>query len=363
MRIIKDGEVTKSLQLRDIIDGIENILKEEGIGGAVNAPRIRFGNPISIKGQSFMGNVIGGSSSALNLAALRYDASIMRLNVDKGLSKRGDFVYPDGKSYGFVILSDTRSGKPLSIIHDFRLSPIRVAATTGVAVKFLSRKDSSILGLFGSGNEAQKNAEAITMVRNIKKVIVYSPNKAHRDLFCKRMDGTNGAVFESAPKPFDAVKDADIVMCATNSVEPVFRGEWLSNGQTVITIGASDVVMKRREADDLTFQKSDTLVLNSIQAASLNRQSEILRNIKKMRRAKKNIVELKDVVSNISIGRIRKDEIVYYNSNVGFGTQFVVVCNEIFKKCIRNSWGTEIDDDLFGSDISEWVKQGFMPSP
>jgi ornithine cyclodeaminase/alanine dehydrogenase-like protein (mu-crystallin family) len=121
--------------------------------------------------------------------------------------------------------------------------------------------------------------------------------------------------------------------------------------------------MKRREADDLTFQKSDTLVLNSIQAASLNRQSEILRNIKKMRKDKKNIVELKDVVSNISIGRIRKDEIVYYNSNVGFGTQFVVVCNEIFKKCIRNSWGTEIDDDLFGSDISEWVKQGFMPSP
>jgi alanine dehydrogenase len=42
-----------------------------------------------------------------------------------------------------------------------------VGATTGVASRALAKKDSHVVGIFGSGNEARTNLQAICSVRGI----------------------------------------------------------------------------------------------------------------------------------------------------------------------------------------------------
>ncbi len=68
-------------------------------------------------------------------------------------------------------------------MHEFYLSGLRVGATSALAVAEVARPDASVLGLFGTGQQALPGARAICAVRPIKRVQVFSPNPAHRQAF------------------------------------------------------------------------------------------------------------------------------------------------------------------------------------
>lgn len=363
MLLIENPLVSDALDLRNLIDLMETVFKEEAHGKAANAPRLRYRLPKGESERVFMSNIICGASESLGVAAVRYDATVMREYIYSDSTKRTEFEYSKGRSWGFVILSSVKTGEPLSIIHDFSLSPMRVAATTAIAVRKLAREDSKTVGLFGSGNEAERNVEAICMVRDIQKVLVYSPNRAHRENFSRRMSERLGITFEPVDEPEKVVKHTDIIMCATNSSEPLFDGNMLERGQTLVTIGASDVVHRRREADEEAFLRSDRLILNSYETAVTNRQSEIIDLVESGKIKSENVHDLGNVIAGISPGRVNNDEILYYNSNAGVGIQFAATCYQIYEYCKERGLGREIPTEWFGADVSEWTKRGYAPSP
>lgn len=363
MLLIEDSLAARSVDLKDLTDRMEIVFKEEAEGRAANAPRLRYRLPKGESERVFMSNIICGASESLGVAAVRYDATVMREYSYSGGTKRTEFEYPMGRSWGFVILSSVKTGEPLSITHDFSLSPIRVAATTAIAVRKLSREDSTIVGLFGSGNEAERNIEAICQVRDVTEVRVYSPNSVHREEFSRKMSEKLGTRFVSVDSPDEVVVGVDIIMCATNSSEPLFDGKLLEKGQTLVTIGASDVVHRRREADDVAFLRSDRLVLNSYETAVTNRQSEITELIDSGKIDVENVHDLGNVLAGLSPGRLNDEEIIYYNSNAGVGIQFAATCSQIYDHCRKNGLGREIPTEWFGADVSEWTRKGFAPSP
>ena len=101
------------------------------------------------------------------VAAPRYDSTIVQERVIAG-TKRMDFPSPLKRSWGFVLLFSLQTGETLALVHDFSMSAIRVGATTGIANRALAKKDSKVVGIFGSGNEARTNLEAICAVRQIE---------------------------------------------------------------------------------------------------------------------------------------------------------------------------------------------------
>ncbi len=363
MLLIEDNLVPQSINLDGLIELMEKVFSEEAEGRAVNAPRLRYRLPKGESERVFMSNIICGASESLGVAAVRYDATVMHEFVYEGGTKRTEFEYSRGRSWGFVILSSLKTGEPLSITHDFSLSPMRVAATTAIAMRKLARRNSKVVGLFGSGNEAKRNIEAICRVRDIEEVRVFSPNEQHREKFSRDMGSETGIRFVPVNGPEGVVTGSDIIMCATNSSEPVFDGNLLEEGQTLATIGASDVVHRRREADDTAFLKSDRLVLNSFQTALTNRQSEITDLVESGRLDMDRVHDLGDVLIGKSPGRSSDKEIIYYNSNAGVGIQFAATCYQIYKHCLEKGLGREIPTEWFGADVSEWLRRGYAPSP
>src|SRR5262245_13913868 len=182
--LITDPEVRQVLTMRDCIDAMERAFAEEARGIAVNKPRTRYKVPPDLDKPGYMANIIPGAVPSFGVAALRYDSTIVQERVVEG-RKRMDFPSPLKRSWGFVLLFGLQTGEPLALIHDFSLSAIRVGATTGVANRALAKRDSKIVGIFGSGNEARTNLEAICAVRSIEKVKVYSVTKEHRDRFAE----------------------------------------------------------------------------------------------------------------------------------------------------------------------------------
>src|SRR6184192_2168390 len=275
MLLISDPEVRQVITVQECIDAMERAFAEEARGIAVNRPRARYKVPPDLDKPGYMANIIPGAVPSSGIAALRYDSTIVQERVVAG-TKRMDFPSPLKRSWGFVLLFSLQTGEPLALIHDFSLSAIRVGATTGIANRALAKKNSKIVGIFGSGNEARTNLGAICAVRSIESVKVYSSTREHRDRFAEEMTETLNVEVQPVSSPEAVVKGSDIVMCATNSSQPVFDGKWLEPGQLVTTIANTDGVHRRSESDAATMMRSDFIVLNNRETAITNKQRELL---------------------------------------------------------------------------------------
>jgi ornithine cyclodeaminase/alanine dehydrogenase-like protein (mu-crystallin family) len=362
MLLITDPEVRQVLKMRDCIDAMERAFAEEARGIAVNKPRTRYKVPPDLDKPGYMANIISGAVPSSGVASLRYDSTIVQERTVGG-TKRMDFPSPMKRSWGFVLLFSLETAEPLALIHDFSLSAIRVGATTGIANRALARRDAKIIGIFGSGNEARTNLEAICAVREIEKVKVYSTTKEHRNRFAEEMAELLNVEVQPVSSPAAVVKGSDIVMCATNSSEPVFDGSWLEPGQLVTTIANSDGVHRRTEADATTMLGADLIVLNNKETAITNQQRELLDLIDGGKFGWEKVCELGQVLAGAHPGRRTDREIIYYKSNTGVGIQFAAAGALIYGECKKQGLGRELPSEWFGADLSEWMDKGFMPSP
>ena len=362
MLLITDPEAREVLNMGDCIAAMERAFAEEARGIAVNKPRTRYKVPPDLDKPGYMANIIPGAVPSSGVAALRYDSTIVQERVVSG-TKRMDFPSPLKRSWGFVLLFSLETGEPLALIHDFSLSAIRVGATTGVANRALAKKDSKVVGIFGSGNEAKTNLTAICAVRPIERVKVYSVTKEHRDRFAEEMTELLNVEVQPVSGPEAVVKGSDIVMCATNSSEPVFDGAWLEPGQLVTTIANTDGVHRRTEADAKTMIRSDFIVLNNKETAVTNQQRELLDLIEQERFGWDKVCELGQVLSGAHPGRTSDQQIIYYKSNTGVGIQFAAAGALIYEACRKKGLGKELPSEWFGADLSPWMDKGFMPSP
>ena len=362
MLLISDPEVRQVLNMRDCIDAMERAFAEEARGIAVNKPRTRYKVPPDLDKPGYMANIIPGAVPSSGVAALRYDSTIVQEHVVAG-GRRLEFPSPLKRSWGFVMLFSLQTGEMLALIHDFSMSAIRVGATTGIATRALARKDSKVVGLFGSGNEARTNLEAICAVRSVEAVKVYSPNKEHRDRFAEEMTELLNVEVQPVTSAEAVVKGSDIVMCATNSSEPVFNGNWLEPGQLVTTIANTDGVHRRTEADATTMLRADFIVLNNKETAITNQQRELLDLIEGGKFGWDKVCELGQVLTGAHPGRKSEEQIIYYKSNTGVGIQFAAAGALIYEECKKRGLGRELPSEWFGADLSEWINKGFLPSP
>lgn len=362
MLLISDDEVRRVLKMPDCIEAMERAFAEAAKGIAVNSPRVRYKVPPDPDKPGYMANIIPGAVPSFGVAALRYDSTLVQERIVRG-AKRLDFNYPAKRSWGFFLLFSLESGEPLALIHDFSLSAIRVGATTGVAHRALSKKDSRTVGLFGSGNEARRNLEAILCVRKIERVKVYSPTREHRERFADETAKWLNVEVQPVTRPEAVIQGSDIVMSATNSSQPVFDGDWLEPGQMVTTIANTDGVHRRTEADSTAMLRSDFIVLNDKQTAITNQQRELLDLIDQGKFGWDKVCELGEVLIGRHRGRSSDRQIIYYKSNTGVGVQFAAAGALIYEACKKAGLGRELPTEWFGADLSEWTDKGYSPSP
>jgi ornithine cyclodeaminase/alanine dehydrogenase-like protein (mu-crystallin family) len=85
-------------------------------------------------------------------------------------------------------LFEYQTGVPLATMDANFMTAIRTGATSGVAMKYMARPDSAVLGIIGSGSEARSHVQAVAAVRNIKKAVVFSRSPERREQFARDME-------------------------------------------------------------------------------------------------------------------------------------------------------------------------------
>jgi alanine dehydrogenase len=352
MLLINDDEVRQVLAMNDCIEAMQRAIAEETKGVAVSAPRTRYKVQADLDQAGYMATIIPGAVPSYQVASLRYASTIVQERVVGGV-KRMNFLSPSKRNWDFVMLFSLQTGEPLALIADYSLSAIRVGATTGVVHRALAKKNAKVVGIFGSGHQARANLEAIATVRKIESVKVYSSTKANRDRFAEEMTELLKVKVRPAGSPEEIVKGSDIVMCATNSSQPVFDGNWLEPGQLITTLVNTDGVHRRTEADATTMLRSDLIVLNSKEAAKMNQQRELLDLIEDGFFGWDKVCEMGQVITRDHPGRTSDQQIIYYKSNTGVGIQFAAAGASIYEACKKRGLGRELPTEWFGTALSE----------
>jgi len=365
MLIINDDDVQRLLPMEEAIRAMEESYREVAEGKGKNLPRMRIRTKPESENLTYFFNCIPGLLPSRGVMAVRLDSIVREFRKERSTGRMAGDQY-----CGSVILYSLKTGEPLAVVADFSLSGIRVGATTAVAVNYMARKNSERVALFGSGKQARTNLEAVSKVRKLTEVRVYSPNPEHRRLFAEEMTPLIGAEIIPVDAPSKAIEGADIILCMANSMSPVFDGTSLRPGTHVASISAgrdraaTEVSgMVRREIDDATLERSALIVISSKEQISWDEQKELdgQRGAKDGDWGK--VVELGDLLTKKVSGRRNDDEINLYASNTGTGNQFAAAGAIVYEKAKAQGIGRELPTEWLMTSVKKWSDRGIYPSP
>jgi alanine dehydrogenase len=361
--IITDDDVKRLLPMRDCIEAMRVAFRDFANGSAVNRPRMRYLAQHPDPGRKYLANVHVGAVPSAGIACVRAGSQIIR--PPSAANDRRLYENPQAFNWGIVILYSIETAEPLALMHEFQLSGMRVGATTAVGVDQMARPDAATLGLFGTGKQARCALEAIAVVRPLRRVNVYSPSAEHRNDFAREM-AREGIEVVAVADPRAVVAGADIVCCATTAMRPVFDGDWLEDGQVVVSIANSDVTNKRSEVDPRTYARASAIIINDWESVIDNDQTELLDPLKDGVFRKEQIHELGDLLTGktrLSAAADGRAGIVYYKNNSGLAIQFAAAGGILYRKAIAEGNNKTIPTEWLGSDLSAYYKAGFRPSP
>jgi alanine dehydrogenase len=361
--IIDNPTVEQVLTAHEVIDALENVHRDLALGRAVNSPPYRVftprrrdeygpqfpegGDPIHHAFTSLTGAI-----ASLDIVCDRVDSDIITY-VQRGDHLREIRVpgTPDRKFCGLLYLYSSHTGEPLAFIHDGYLQKFRVAGTAAVGTKYLARQNAQVMGLIGTGWQAQAEVLCNAAVRELKRIQVYSPTPGHTRAFAERWTPEVGVEIVPVGSAREAVRGADFVITATNAPEPVVMADWLEPGQFVT--GVKDL-----ELDLAAWERCDVLTANRhgpmwqrYAIGGVEVIPEHGRDYwgKPSRIAWEELPLLGDVLVGKHPGRTSDDQITGLILR-GDGVQFAAVGARIYELCKARGLGTEIPTALFLQD-------------
>lgn len=225
-------------------------------------------------------------------------------------------IFPGNSARGLpsvaasYLLLDAASGEPRAILEGAELTARRTAAASALASRYLSRRDATSLLMVGTGRLAPQLIAAHATVRSIERVLAWGRRAEAVAALCEQF-GDASFEISAATDLREAVRQSDIVSCATLATEPLIRGDWLAPGQHLDLVGAFRPDM--READDVALSRSRVYV--DTRGGALSEAGEIVQGLAGGVIDEAAIVgDLFDLARGACAGRRSADEITLFKS-------------------------------------------------
>ncbi len=321
MYILSASDVRNLLTMRDAIEVVQTAMVNVSAGKSILPLRTAVG----VGGANKLG-IMPGVLEENGVYGVKV-LSLFPDNPAKGLSSH----------IGAMLLFDPETGAPSAVINADALTAIRTAAASAAATRALSRPDSRVLAIIGSGEQAETHIKAITAIRDIEEVRIAGRSKARAEEFIAPIASTYKDIrFIAAKDTRSAVAGADIVCTVTSSAEVVLQGGWVTPGTHVNAVGASLPVMQ--EIDQALVLKSSLFV--DYRPSALAQAKEIIDGLASGAFTETHILgEIGEVYAGHINGRSNRDEITLYRS-LGIAAQDLAVAEYVLNRADKTDVGT-----------------------
>lgn len=161
MWIINEKDARALVSVEDAIEAVEKTLVAMARGQARNYPVVR-----EVVGyQDAVYGVKTGCDTSAPLLGLKA-GGYWPHNLKKGLTNH----------QSSTVLFDPETGRASAVVSANYLTGVRTGAASAIASKYLSRPESSVLGIIGTGVQAAYQLRATLAVRPIRKVYAWDPS-------------------------------------------------------------------------------------------------------------------------------------------------------------------------------------------
>jgi len=313
---INEAEVRQLLTMPMAIDAVEEISRKQAAGQVILHPRRRFELP-------------AGGGFFHYMAAMDTQAGFISMK---------QYTYVKGVLRFLVPLYEISTGTLLALIEADYMGQQRTGAASGVATKYLARKNARTAAILGTGGQAKTQLEAVAAARKLDSVRVYGRDPDRRAHFCAEMSQRLGVPVHPADSAAEAIRGADIVNTATTSAKPVFDGQDIAEGAHVNAIGANHA--HKRELDDTAVSRAAVIFVDSIEQSKQEAGDLIIPFLPQPKRWEA-VRELDQLIAGKVPGRIDDKQITLFKSN-GIASWDLAVAEKVYALARQKNLGREL---------------------
>ena len=306
MLYLKDTPINQILSMNEMIEAVEDTLKEVALGRGFELPRRRIHHPNRMIFGLLPGSVHGAMGAYL------------QTDLDRRIH------------HETVLLYSVETGEPLILFQDCAINENRTAAAGAIGAKYLARVDARRVALFGSAVHAESQLKAVAAVRDLTQVRVYSPTPKRRENLAEKLGAELKISVRAVSSAEEALESADIVITATDSKTPVFDGEQLSKGSHITSIANGDKTRTRQEIDTATIRRSDPIFVTSKETVCVN-ESDIFRAVRDRTISWDRVQEISSLLLDRVAGRTDDHQITLFKLQ-GTGIMDVAIGLRAYEK-------------------------------
>lgn len=357
--ILSNADVEQLLSMDDCLAVLEEAYVELAHERGVSRTRSDSITPTNSQhgaqdGALYSLKSMDGVIPKLGVGAVRINSDIVTWpKVGNNIRRVKVPAAPNKRYTGLVLLFSSDTGEPLAIMPDGIMQHIRVGAANGLGVKYLARENASTIGILGSGFQAETQLSAACAVRDIKSIKCFSPTKENRETFSAKMSKTLGVPVTPVAQPEDAIGDVDIIMCSSNTVDPIFFEKWLRPGIHLSSI-------KRPEVEPAAILKCDRVFVHTHDG----KPTHVLTKDLQLPEDQENkgwkiagnidfgsLPTLPQLIAGMHQGRQSDDEVTCFLNNLGLGYQFAAAGSIVYKRAVERGIGHNLPTDWFTEDV------------
>ncbi|MBI4257476.1 MAG: ornithine cyclodeaminase family protein [Thaumarchaeota archaeon] len=344
--ILSDPDIAQLYNMSSCVEACEEAYRELAFERAPTYTRRDLIFPTEQADTVYRFVTMEGGIQSMGVVAQRIDSEKVAWRSEGGVLKQLEVpITPSGHYVGIIYLYSVETGELLAIMNDGEIGRMRVAATCGVAAKYMARADSENLGLFGAGWQAGAQIPAIAAIRGIKRVRVYSPTSSKQRAFCEQMRQKTGLDVVPVDEPREAVRDTDIVAVATSSRQPVVKGDWMEKGQHAGCIVQS-------ELDEAAWRRAEIAVISHLQKGEVRASGDTekfspVHNLQPYENIKERMGTLPSLLKGDFKGRENDQQITMFVKTTGLGIEFAATAKAVYDEAMKKGLGREIPTDWF----------------
>ena len=267
------------------------------------------------------------------------------LNQDQALGMKVVTYFQENPKQGLpailatIMLFSAATGKMIAAMDGTYITTIRTACASAMATNALANHETPVLGILGAGVQAAAHIRALSAVRKINAIRIYSPSGTSAHNLKKDLEPEVGVPIEVAPSAEAAVRDADLIVTVTTAQEPILKPEWLKPGAHINAVGSHRPDL--RELNGATLARAKVVV--DSRAAIMAECGDVLLAIKEKSFTAQSIHgEIGEVLAGIKPGRTHASEITLYKA-VGIAIQDVASAKLVYRKALEQNVGTNIE--------------------
>ncbi len=324
--ILTESEIRQCVRLdEEALRAVSNAFTQLAAGSVVMPPIMRIDVPeqngeVDIKSAY----VPGLDNFAVKMSSGFFD------NYKLGLPSLG----------GMVILLSAKVGFPQALLLDNGyLTDVRTGLAGAIAAQHLAPQRVRTAGVIGAGAQARYQMQALKLVRNFERVLVYNRSPERVEKYVEEMTAVLDTEIIQADSVEEVVRQSQVVVTTTPAKKPFLQADWLHPGLHITAMGSD--AEEKNELEPAVLVRADLLVCDrksqvfrlgehhhALEAGLITRESPI--------------VELGELTSGQHPGRAN-DEQITVSDLTGTGVQDTAIASLAYRKAKEKGLGMTIE--------------------